>query len=181
MLQEHIFSHIGQEHAFQWLSEMCLFWPACLVVGWNCCLKLSIIAHVYRTSGTTLQHLICGCNCIYQHFVETKRCSVLENLLYTLLRQKRIWTTSDWYPHTWSQFFTGSILNGTCNIKYWPPWNTDTRVSIQCWKVTPGQYLTLKSYPHFTPHVYLSKFKISIWTYCTAVYHARLTHIMTLI
>ena len=48
------FSHMGQEHSFLWLSEIFLSRPACLILGYNCCLKLSIIATcIYRNSGTT--------------------------------------------------------------------------------------------------------------------------------
>ena len=46
------FSHIVQEYPFLWLSEIFLSRAACLILGYNYCLKQSII-DIYWWSGST--------------------------------------------------------------------------------------------------------------------------------
>ena len=66
------FSHMGQEYLFLWLSE--IFVSACLSHPWIKLLSQTV--HHIDAQELLLQHMFLGCNCIYKHFVETKKQSV---------------------------------------------------------------------------------------------------------
>ena len=136
--------------------------------------------------GLLLPHLIWDCNCIYQHFVETKKgVQIFRTFTVFFIETKNyknlntIWLIST-CPRV--SIPRGSILNVTCNIKtdpveYWPAGQYSTL------KSGPGQYLTLQSYPTppYTPMPIFQNSRFQYALHCTAVYLARLTHIVTLI
>ena len=53
------FPHMGQEYPFLWLSKIFLSLPACLILGLNCCLKLSINA-ILAASWQNKQNCMCA-------------------------------------------------------------------------------------------------------------------------